>query len=118
MIILNVYWYVKFFLHGIEMMNSNYLIESVNYIKTSLMYVVLITTKNVFICNTCLQYETILNHGVTNGMIIEILLPIKFTKLISINDQLVSSFLVWNKVMYPKPFAFFTWIVKRNDFEE
>ena len=83
------------------MIDSKYLIESVNYIKTSLMYVVLISTKSLFICNTCLQYETILNHDVTNGMMTEILLPIKFTKLISINDQLVSSFLVKNKVLYP-----------------
>ena len=68
------------------------------------MYVVLISTKSLFICNTCLQYETILNHDVTNGMMTEILLAIKFTKLISINDQLVSSFLVENKVLYPMLF--------------
>ena len=86
------------------MIGSSYLIESVNYIKTSLMYVVLISTKSLFICNTCLQYETILSHDVTSGMMTEILLPIKFTKLISINDQLVSSFLVWNKVMYSMHF--------------
>ena len=68
------------------------------------MYVLLISTKSLFICNTCLQYETILNHDVTNGMMTEILLPIKFTKLISINDQLVSSFLVKNRVLYPMLF--------------
>ena len=65
------------------------------------MYVVLISTKSLFICNTCLQYETILSHDVTSGMMTEILLPIKFTKLISINDQLVPSFLVKNRVLYP-----------------
>ena len=64
--------------------NSNYLIESVNCIKTPLMYVVIISTKSLFICNTCLQYETILNHDVTNGMMTEILLPIKFTKFIQL----------------------------------
>ena len=67
--------------HGFKIVNSNYLIESVNYIKTSLMYVLLISTKSLFICNTCLQYETILSHDVTNGMMTEILLPIKFTSL-------------------------------------
>ena len=79
------------------------------------MYVVLISTKSLFICNTCLQYETILNHDVTNGMMTEILFPIKFTKPISINGQLVSSVLVKKGTVLH---AILRGIVKRNDFEE